>query len=43
MLLDNALDDPGSWRFDPPAQPQAPGIARIAAVVDALVWGQEAP
>jgi UDP-N-acetylglucosamine transferase subunit ALG13 len=40
MLLDKALDDPSHYRFDPAAQPQAPGIARIAEVVDALVWRQ---
>jgi hypothetical protein len=38
MMLDKALDDPTHYRFDPAAQPQAPGIARVAEVVDALVW-----
>ncbi len=43
-LLDDALDASGeSRRFDPSGVPQPPGITRIAAVVDALVWGQEAP
>jgi UDP-N-acetylglucosamine transferase subunit ALG13 len=42
-LLDDALAHPGSRRFDPSGVPQPPGITRIAAVVDALVWGQEAP
>ena len=42
-LLDKAIENPSTYRFDPSDVPEPPGIARIAAVVDALVWGQEIP
>ncbi len=42
-LLDKAIENPSTYRFDPSDMPEPPGIARIAAVVDALVWGQEIP
>ena len=41
--LDKAIDNPSTYRFDPSDVPEPPGIARIAEVVDALVWGQEIP
>jgi UDP-N-acetylglucosamine transferase subunit ALG13 len=42
-LLDEALEDPGRFRFDPTSLPEPVGIRRTAEVVDALVWGLEVP
>jgi UDP-N-acetylglucosamine transferase subunit ALG13 len=42
-LLDAAITDRTAYRFDPAQVPPPPGIARIGAVVDALVWGRELP
>jgi UDP-N-acetylglucosamine transferase subunit ALG13 len=42
-LLDAAIVDPTAYRFDPAEVPLPPGIARIGAVVDALVWDQPIP
>jgi UDP-N-acetylglucosamine transferase subunit ALG13 len=42
-MLDEALEQPGRYRFDPSEEDAAPGIGRIAEVVDALVWGLPVP